>query len=92
MVAKLRLYRPVGLTDFFTENNFIEFPDHLTRAELAEITTLTSGRARGMFFRQCRKLGAVLQLGESFQAGFFGGNQNMSSGGGGHGTVLLHSN
>ena len=78
MVSELGLYGAVNFSDFFVEDDFVEFPDHLTGREFAKISALLAGRAIGMLLGQIGEVPAFFDLGLNIFAGRFGGYENMT--------------
>ena len=62
MPAELGLDRAVGPADRFLEDDAVELRNHLSGSELAKVATAASRRAAGVFPRQCREIGAVVDL------------------------------
>lgn len=89
MVAELGSYRADDFADIRTENDFIEFLDHLARAEFSEVTALATRGALTVGFGQLGEIFAPGNLGFQIVACLFGRNEDMTRAGPAHNVVSL---
>lgn len=77
MKTKLGLNRTLYGAHFCTEDDTVEFWDHLTRAKSAEVAAIAAGWATGMLTGKLAEVGAVLNLAFEVFAGFLAVDQDM---------------
>jgi hypothetical protein len=88
MIAVTGPDRSVHLADLGIEHHLIEFLDHLSRSDHAEIAAQAPGGTFGMGSGALGEAFAHLDAGFQLFAGFFVGHQDVQNVGHGHGVLL----
>ena len=78
MKTKLRFDGALNDANRGAENDFIEFPHHLTSAEGAEVAAIVRRRAARVLFGNLGKIGAVFNGCFKLETAVFGINKNMA--------------
>ena len=73
----MSLNRTLDGAYFCAEDDAVEFRDHLTRAEGAEVTAITARWATGVLTGKLAEVGAVLNLVLEVLAGFLAVDQDV---------------
>ena len=85
VITELGFHWALHGIDRCAEYDRVEFLDHLARTERTQVAAVAARWAAGVGFGDYCEISAAFDLGFQFVALVFGGNQDVTGGGFGHG-------